>query len=405
MNRNERFVCGEAFRLVLPVWAMLRMVMVVVLSSICVVSGAQAQQSIELRVASATVPAGGTLEFQLAPTTPKPIVKGRQGASFTTGVFAAPVPAASILGALQGGSLFSPGGDASGFALPSGNSVQVSFNSTQSLLGTSLDTPPLVLLFPVKATATAGQTENLTLDPKIADWVDPTTGQNYAVTLTSGVMTVGGTLSIASISPGSGTVSAGKKIVIRGTGFVAGLTVKLSVDAKASTITVVSTSEVDITLDTTVNLTGAAITLTNPNREAATFYSFQKYASQSASKHALLKLALPMFSTLTYTSAFFHPVLSGSTFSGIALQNTGTANASIQLQLSSSSGVLGTTSITVSAGRYVVRDVSELFPGVIVPPANSTLQATTAATGIQMLGFTGDDSAKTITPVDPLLTP
>jgi hypothetical protein len=365
--------------------------------------GAQAfaADTLELRVANATVPPGGTLQFQVAPTTPKPIIRGRQ--NVTVALAAQP-----ILGSLQGGNLFSPGGDASGFALANGANVQVSFNSTNALFGTELDTPSLVLLFPVLASAAVGRTTSLTLDAAGAKWVDPVTGQSYALTLTPGLLTVGGTLSVSNVTPGGNNVPAGAKVVIKGTGFQQGLKIKIGdgdQEVKVATITVVSPSEVDITLKSTANLTGAGIIITNPGNESVTYYSFQRTRPLSASVRPLLAAALPMFSTVNYSAAYFHPVLSGSTFSGIAMQNTGTATASIQLQLSSSSGLLGTALLSLPPNYYAVRDVSELFPGVVVPASGSTLQATTPAASVQMLGLIGSNSTKTITPVDPLLAP
>jgi len=354
--------------------------------------------TLELRVANATVPPSGTLQLQLAPTTPKPIVKGRQG--LVAGIASLP-----ILGSVEAGALFSPSGETSGFALSKGNSVQVSFNSSDALLGTETDGPTLVLLFPVSSTATQGETAKLALNPSVADWVDPSTGKDYAVTLTPGSLTVGGTLSIASVNPG-GSVAGGTKIVIKGTGFQPGLKIKLKEqEVKILSMTVVSSSEVDLTLNQFVNLTGVGITITNPTNESVTYYAFQQTTSQGASTSALLRAAVPMFSTVNYTDAFFHPAQGGGTFPGIALQNTGTTTASIQLQLSSSDGVLGTKTLSLPADRYVVRNIGELFPGVTLPSSGSTLEVTTPATSVQMLGLIGDNSAKTVTPVDPLLMP
>lgn len=358
----------------------------------------QAQTTpIEIRVSSATVPPGGMLQFRLAPTTPKPIIRGRQAMS--AGSVSAP-----MLGTLQGGSLFSPGGDASGFALFKGSTAKVSFNSTNALLGTSQDTPTLVLLFPVSATSKPGQTAPLALSSAISSWIDPATGQSYAVTLTPGRLTVGGTLSVATVNPGT-NVNAGQKVVITGMGFQPGLQVKLSIEAKVLSVAVPSSTEIDMTIDRTTNLTGAGITITNPNNEAVTYFSFQRTRQASPSTHPLLQAALPMFSTVSYSAAYFHPTQGGSQFSGIALQNTAAASATIQLQLTAPGGLLATTLVTLAPNRYVVRDISELFSGITVPASGSTLEATTPAPLVQMLGLIGDDAANTVTPVDPLLVP
>src|SRR5215471_20771208 len=124
---------------------------------------------VSLSVQSATVPPGGLLQMQVFVTEPNPILKGKQGARYSTSraavlsPFAAAPPA--VLGSIRDGALYSPGGDVSGVAVGKTGGTQVYFTSPLTSFGTIIDTPVMTIAIPVSKNATVGQTVNLDLDP------------------------------------------------------------------------------------------------------------------------------------------------------------------------------------------------------------------------------------------------
>jgi hypothetical protein len=347
-----------------------------------------------LKVPNETVPPGGMLQLKVQITEPKPILKGRQGLKFSS----------ASLGAVQGVAAFSPKGDVSGVAVIRNGNAQVTFSSPLSTLGTSIDYPILTIAVPVRATAIRGQKVNLTLDSNIALWLDPT-ASTYPVELKSGTLTVGGTLSISNVLPGSGPVPAGATIRIRGVGFqpTSIVTVK---EAKVVTTRYISGNEIQITLGTTTNMAGRQIRVINhlPVSETATYYAYQRTASFGASAHLLMAQSHPMFARATRAQSFFRPVLSGSTFSGIALQNLRTTAVAVRLDLFSATNVLlASKTISLPANNRYTRDLAEIFPGAT--PATGTILRVMAANPIQMLGLLGDDASGVVLPVEPAAAP
>jgi len=348
---------------------------------------------VELRIPDETVPPGGMLQLKVEITEPRPISKGGQRASF----------AAAFLGPVQGIALFSPGGDASGTAVLSRGAAHFSFNSPIFDMGNNTDYPIVTVAMPVKATAVPGKTANLILDPSLAQWFDQA-GQKYPVLLTNGIITVGGTLSISNIVPGGGVVPAGTKIAILGIGFRPDSKVQVN-EADPATQTFVGANEIDVTLAADMNMTARRIRITNPStNELATYYSYQRTTAMGKSKHALVAATVPLFSQATWTTAYFNPVLNGSQFSGIALENPTAQVVKVKLQLFDAGGtLLKNRSVQLMPNKRWARDLVELFIGVV--PGNGTSLKVSASAPIPMLGLLGDDTLGTVDPVDPSATP
>jgi hypothetical protein len=350
---------------------------------------------VELTIPDETVPPGGMLQLKMQITEPQPILKGGQRTRYL----------GKMLGSPQGFALFSPSGDASGTAVLSKGEAQFSLSSPLFDMGQNIDYPIITIAIPVKATAIAGQTAPLTLDPGLSQWIDPN-GQNYPVLLTNGILTVGGTLSISNIVPGGGLVPAGTKISILGVGFQPNSKVQVN-EAIVAKWTYVNSTEIDVTLTTDMNMTSRRIRVTNPaTNERATYYSYQRTAPVGKSKHPLIAATVPLFSQSTWSLAYFKPVLNGSQFTGLAVQNETTTPATVRLQLFAANGsLLATHSLKIAANRRLTRDVAEFFAGVV--PGTGTSLKVTVRTGppIQLLGLLGDDLLGTVDPVDPSPVP
>lgn len=348
---------------------------------------------VELAIPDETVPPGGMLQLKVQITEPKPISKGGQKARF----------AARMLGAPVGIELFSPGGDASGTAVLSNGAAEFSLSSSLVDMGQSSEYPIVTIAMPVKANAVPWQTADLTLDPALSQWLDPA-GQNYPVLLSNGIFTVGGTLSISNIVPGGGVVAAGTKIAIQGMGFQRNSRVQIE-EAKVAKQTYVSANEIDITLARATNMTSRRVRVTNPaSNERVEYFSYARTVQVGKSKHALIGATVPLFSQTTWTVAYLRPVLSGSQFTGLAVQNASPAIASVKLQISSSNGsVLKTRVIKLGAYHRISRDLTEFFAGVV--PANGTTVRVSSVVPVQVLGLLGDDVLGTVDPMNPTPNP
>jgi hypothetical protein len=348
---------------------------------------------VELTIPDETVPPGGMLQLKVQITEPKPISKGGQKAMFQ----------ANFLGPVQGIALFSPAGDASGTAVVSKGTAQLSLSSPVFSMGTNIDYPILTIAMPVKTTAIPSKTAALTLDPSLSQWVDAA-GQDYPVLLTDGLLTVGGTLSISDIIPGGGVVAAGTKIAILGVGFQPDARVQVN-EAILATQTYIGPNEIDVTLTTDINMTARRIRVKNPStNEQATYYSYQRTTNMGKSTHPLIASTVPLFAQSTWTLAYFRPVLNGSQFSGLALENLTAQTVKVRLQLFDSNGtLLKARNVKLLPSKRFTRDLVELFIGV-VPGAGTSLKVT-APVAIPMLGLLGDDTLGTVDPVAPSATP
>ena len=384
-------------RRVLPAASLITVVLITISTAIWAATVDDATTTftgVGLKIPNETVPPGGMLQIKVLITEPTPILKGRQRVAFSSPMLAAP----------SGIALFSPAGDVSGVAVIKNGAAQVSFSSPLSSFGTNSDYPILTMAIPVLSTATRGQKVNLTLDPNVALWFD-SSSQRYPVELKSGVLTIGGTLSISNIQPGGGVVPAGKVISIRGVGFqpTSVVTVK---NAAIATSRYISPNEIQVTLGTSVDMTARRVQIKNsvPTAQTAVYYSYQRTVPVGTSTNALMAASYPLFARSTWIQAYFRPVLSGTSFSGLALQNVGATAATVRLELYSNKGVLLTSNVlSVGVNTRITRKLGEILPGAV--PATGTLLRVIASSRIQMLGLLGDSASGIVLPVQPASTP
>ena len=376
-------------------------------ASLSLVAFGQAEPAflgVSLSVASPTVPPGGLLQMQVSVTEPNPILKGKQGAKFSAAAAAlspfGTAPAA-VLGSIRDAALYSPAGDVSGVAVGKTGGTQVFFTSPLTSFGMTIDTPVMTLAIPVAKTATAGQMTNLTLDPANSLWYDPSSNL-YPVELKSGVMTVGGTLSISDVTPGAGIVQPGTVISIKGMGFDPASVVDIN-EASIATSTYVSPTLLQVTLSAPIDIRGKRTRVTNGNNEKAEYYPYQRTTPVGTSTHTLIASSIPLFAQTTWKVGYFRPTAQGTLFSGVALQNLNPKKANVVLSLYSRKGVLlGTLSQALGVNRSMARDLAELFPGLV---ATGTRLKVSSDQPIQLLGMLGDDATGTVLPVNPTSTP
>ena len=359
-----------------------------------------------LSVASPTVPPGGLLQMQVFITEPKPILKGKQGVKSNANANNANIvdPAiASPLGAVRDAAIFSPAGDVSGVAVTASGATQFFFSSARNSYGESIDTPVITLAYPVRSTASVGQTMGLNLDANESLWLNPK-GQPYVFELKSGVMTVGGSLSISDVIPGAGSPPLGTVISIIGVGFESDSKVDFG-EGHVATTQYINPNLIQVTLgDDPIEIRGQRIRVENRNNEIATYFPYQRTKRINKSTHLLVALSFPLFSQTAQTGGHFRPTLHGTVFSGLALQNLNSASATAILQLYSKAGtLLSAQKVVLGTNTYMARDLVELFPGV--KPSDGTKLTVTSNVAIEMLGLLGDDSSGMLLPIAPTPTP
>jgi hypothetical protein len=360
---------------------------------------------VSLSVASPTVPPGGVLQMQVFVTEPNPILKGKQRASFSAAPTALLSPfavaPATVLGSIRDAALYSPGDDVSGVAVGKTGATQVFFTSPLTSFGTTIDTPVMTIAIPVSKNATVGRAVNLNLDPNNSLWYDPTSNL-YPVELKSGVMTVGGTLSISDVSPGAGTVQPGTVISIRGVGFDPATVVDIN-EAAIATSTYVSPTLMRVTLSAPFDIRGKRTRVTNGNNEKAQYYPYQRTSRLGTSTHPLIATSIPLFAQTVWKLGYFRPTVQGTIFTGIALQNLNHKKVNVVLSLYSKKGVLlASLPQVLGINQSMARDLAEFFPGLV---ATGTRLKVTSDQPIQMMGLLADDATATVLPVGPTSTP
>lgn len=207
-------------------------------------SGQTPAKPLTLQISTETGPLGGWAQIKVFAAAPALVSSGRISLDLDPAVF----------GNIAQVAVFSSTGDASGFASVAGQHVDATFSSPSGGAGQLPELPILVVTVPVSATAAAGAKTQITVDPSGATWTDPL--QNpYTVTVTPAQFTVGGSLSVDSITPGSGLFAAGTVLQIRGTGFD-GKTVVSADGVSISAPKLVSAQQINVTLEGATELTG-----------------------------------------------------------------------------------------------------------------------------------------------------
>jgi hypothetical protein len=336
-------------------------------------------------IQNATVPPGGFYQLQVSVTEPKPAGAGSPGLTFSSAVFGTGV----------GASVNSPSGQSCGVALHTTSGFNVALLSPDAQLGTVSDSPIVTIVLPVRPDAAVGTQTSVNLDPSTTVFLDAS-GQPYSpLQLTAGTLTIGGTLNITSVRPAGVQVPAGSTIAILGAGFTSSATADVE-GATVVTSKLVSSREIDITLDQTILLDGVRVRVRN-STERVMYYPYLHTTEVGSSANPVVAATAPLFSRITYTSATLPWSRSGTAFTGLALQNPTQNAVQITLELlSSSNQVLQTSSVSLAGINKITEDLLDFFPQA---PAGATAVRISASAPIQMLGMQGDTAAQTITPV------
>jgi hypothetical protein len=196
---------------------------------------------------------------------------------------------------------------------------------------------------------------------------------------------------------------AGTTISIKGVGFEPNSKVDFA-EARIATQQYLNPNLIQVTLQSAVELRGQRIRIDNPNNERATYFAYQRTTRIGVSTHPLVASGLPLFPQTALSLGYFRPVLQGTMFSGLALQNLNTARVTATFQLYSKTGtLLSTKTLSMATNTRYSRDLVEMFPAL--KPRNGMSLKVTSSKPIQMLGLLGDDSTGTLLPVPATATP
>ncbi len=248
----------------------LRVVLPVILSLSGGVGAAPAPPTARVFVDSETAPAGGTVQLKFFFSQPSLISSGELAMDLDPTVF----------GSVTAVSAFSANGDAAGVAQIQGLHVDVHFTSANGGIGRLAQVPLVVVMATVLPNATAGKTATVTADPSGSPWLD-LLGEAYSVSVAPGTVTVGGALSISSITPGGGVLASGTAIAIQGTGFSSGTTAEIDGAAVAS-VQVTTAQAMSLILGGPTELTGKRISVTNPDGSEVDTFAFVPQTAISA---------------------------------------------------------------------------------------------------------------------------
>jgi hypothetical protein len=213
------------------------------------------------------VPAGGWAQFKVTALTPSLVASGSISMDFD----------ATVFGNIAGVAVFSATGDAMGYANVSAQHVDLHFTSSSSGIAQAPGLAVFTVSIPVLSSAQPGTATTVTLDPTGSTWTD-NQDNLYSLTVSSAIFTVGGTLSVASVTPGGSYLPSGTVLKIAGTGFDSTTAVTIDGVVMATQI-LVSPTEIDVTLGGATDLTGKHFHLVSGAGASVDYYSALPSAS------------------------------------------------------------------------------------------------------------------------------
>lgn len=313
---------------------------------------AAAAPNLNVIMSSEIAPPGATVQIKLSLSKPAAVSTGELALDLDPAVFG-PVTAIAT---------FSAAGDACGYAKVNGSHLDIHFASPSATLGSAAGMPLAVITVPILATARPGLQAAITADPSGSLWygnmlAPPVT--IYAVTVTPGTVTIGGSLSVSDVSPVS-NLAAGAIVRIRGAGFTSATSVDIAAVSVASVQTA-SPQEIDVTLAGPADLGAKRITLGTPDGARVDFFAAPP-VTPLASSGDVFDGALPLFPTASYPAGL-GGFLEGITFGRVALANPNATPVDVLLQVRDPVGGVEPMTLTIPAGSAYNNDIRSLKAG------------------------------------------
>jgi hypothetical protein len=294
--------------------------------------------------------------------------------------------------AADGVALWSANGEACGVGLLQNGVLHFSAIDPSGVLGNSGEYPFLTIALTVPNGLTNGTSFPFTWTP--GSWISSPSGP-LLLSVKTGTVTIGGSLSISGIYPGGGTYPAGSLIRILGTGFQNNIHIQTHVKYSSISIT---PNEIDLYLKEQTTLDSQSVQLVNPDGSSATYFAYLKGVLVRQPSADLLKSAEFAFPLQTHALATVGPAsaLANGQWVALALQNPNPGPAVVTIALPSQNK--SSSILLPSAGR-IADTLSDLLNGATIQPGD-TVQVTSTAM-IQIMGINGDDQAQTLAPFIP----
>jgi hypothetical protein len=299
--------------------------------------------TLSLQVSSETAPPGGYVQFKISPSAPALVSSASISIDFDPAIF----------GNIANVAAFSATGDQLGYATVQGQHVTASFTASSASLGQLPALPVLVINVPVLATAKAG-TSSVTVDPTQGPWHDQQ-GNVYTVSVNPGTFTVGGTLSVQSVTPGGGLLPSGTVVSIDGTGFDATTTVTIDGVSLAST-QFVSAQQINVTLAGATELTGKHLHMQTAGQQSDFFCSLPSAPANVAAG------LFPLLPFTTYTNVSWDVPDSPDYGESIALLNQNLFPVNVTFFSTDPGGIVTVTSEVIPPGETYLYS-----PGIFDP--------------------------------------
>lgn len=340
---------------------------------------------LELRFASEAVPPGGVLQAKLEVTESRPILTG--GGSFNFGGFD------DFLGLAAN----SPSGDAAAVAVVRGSTARVAMTSPSGGIGLEPDYPILTVTMRVPAAVPPGTQVPLSLAGQ-ALFLDPS-GAPYPYSFRDGQATVAAGPAVSNVSPGSGVVPAGGVVTVDGVGFDTNTELRIN-EVVVSLMRLISSTRIEAVLAQPATMHGRRVEVRDKRSNArSTYFAYERTVPVGRSTHPLFGAAEPAFAQRFFTRAIvdFGASTAGGP-QGLALQNIGTAAATISLELLSGGARLAQLTSALAPTTRVVRSLEELFGA---PCPGRCAVRVSASSPVQILGLAGNIATDFIVPVLP----
>jgi hypothetical protein len=341
---------------------------------------------VELRISNESAPPGGLVQMKFMLTEPTPITTGNVGSHTKL--------------AVRGIEVFNTGGTASGAAVVNGEKIQVEYMTTVNLDPNAVDYPIMIVSLAVPSTFKIGDTATFALESS-TNFLEPSLGITFVKPISPATITAAGSVSITDVIPGGGVVPAGSVVRVLGTGFGPNTRIILN-EGEVTAVTVVSKTEIRLTLGAATQLTGKKLQVINPDGSQDTYFSYMRGVVVGQSARPLLGITIPMFSTQAYKQVVFNTFSAASTnrFNALAIQNPNPSPTDVTIELFTSAGsLLRATTIRVNPGNRIVREISELLNGT--SPVSGSHVVVRSASSTQVLGLLCDDNTMSVVPVAP----
>jgi hypothetical protein len=329
-----------------------------------------------LKIRDEVAPAGSLAQMKVYITEPMPIFTGSGRFSYRG------------FERIEGIALSTPSDDGYGLALFDDEAFALSFVSPSGTFGMEPDYPIVTIVGKIPEGMRTGSQVPFTIDPNGLRFTDAT-GAVYPTEFKNGVLTVGSSVAVHDVLPGSATLPAGSVVTILGANFRRDTRVKFN-ETDLTSVRYFGPDRLDVTLAVPANMHGMRIRLDNkekPFRSRTTYFSYHRTKrADGSSADPVLSRVVPVFPRGTVSSATVD-VANG--FVGLAIQNIeASAASSITIDVLDAAGmVMGTFPGLVPASRFTIMSTADL--GGLATPGGS-IRVSSSSAPIQVMGILSD---------------